>query len=355
MLRRLAPLLVVVLALAALLAPPAARADTAAGQPVFFAQTGHTMAYSFRSFVERQGGLAIFGYPISEVFVEGGRPVQYFERARLEWHADLMLAQATHLGRWAAAPLVDAGHLAFAPAQPRAGALYFAETRHTLAGSFAAFWQQNGSTATFGYPISEEFVETNAEDGRAYTVQYFERARFELHPELPAPYQVSLGLLGKQHLAAHGAPASALAPVPGPEAAWDGLRPTRLSIARIGVDTVVEEAGFSFGEWDVPRYTAAHYWPVAAFPGTAGNIVVAGHVGYAGIIFNRLPEAQVGDIVEVEVGGGLRRYQVSEILTLLPEDTWVMNPTASETLTLITCIPIGVYSHRLIVRALPLE
>jgi sortase (surface protein transpeptidase) len=30
-----------------------------------------------------------------------------------------------------------------------------------------------------------------------------------------------------------------------------------------------------------------------------------------------------------------------------------MNPTATETLTLITCVPVGVYSHRLIVRALP--
>ncbi len=38
-------------------------------------------------------------------------------------------------------------------------------------------------------------------DGKAYTVQYFERARFEWHPENPAPYDVLLGQFGRQILA----------------------------------------------------------------------------------------------------------------------------------------------------------
>jgi LPXTG-site transpeptidase (sortase) family protein len=41
------------------------------------------------------------------------------------------------------------------------------------------------------------------------------------------------------------------------------------------------------------------------------------------------------------------------VLTVLPDETWVLAPTSRETLTLITCVPIGVYSHRLIVRAAP--
>ena len=35
-------------------------------------------------------------------------------------------------------------------------------------------------------------------DGKTYTVQYFERAVFELHPENQPPYNVLLSLLGRQ-------------------------------------------------------------------------------------------------------------------------------------------------------------
>ena len=49
----------------------------------------------------------------------------------------------------------------------------------------------------FGYPLTEEFVEQNAIDGHAYLVQYFERARFELHQENAPPYDVLLGLSGR--------------------------------------------------------------------------------------------------------------------------------------------------------------
>ncbi len=45
------------------------------------------------------------------------------------------------------------------------------------------------------------FAET-LEDGKVYRVQYFERARFEHHPENPAPYDVLLGQFGRRLLAA---------------------------------------------------------------------------------------------------------------------------------------------------------
>jgi len=76
------------------------------------------------------------------------------------------------------------------------GARSFPETGHTLAGEFLTFWQQHGGLATFGYPITEEFDEESLIDGQTYRVQYFERQRFELHPENQPPYNVLLGLLG---------------------------------------------------------------------------------------------------------------------------------------------------------------
>jgi beta propeller repeat protein len=52
----------------------------------YFPETGHSIAYGFKEFWEKNGGLAIFGYPISEEFTENGRTVQYFERARFEYN-----------------------------------------------------------------------------------------------------------------------------------------------------------------------------------------------------------------------------------------------------------------------------
>jgi thermitase len=84
---------------------------------------------------------------------------------------------------------------AFQPAQPRGDATFFPETQHNLGGAFLAFWQRHGGLPVFGFPISEEFVE-RGEDGRDYTVQYFERHRFEYHPENAPPYDVLLGRMG---------------------------------------------------------------------------------------------------------------------------------------------------------------
>jgi LPXTG-site transpeptidase (sortase) family protein len=348
----LRPYVLLLLAITATLLPAPALANTSAGTPVFFRETGHTLAYGFREFYNRQGGLPIFGLPITEVFVEDGRPVQYFERARLEWHGDLGIALAGHLGRWAADGRT--GESAFAPVRSApANVRYFAETGHTLGGAFRDFWLSGGGIVTFGYPISEPFRETNDQDGRSYTVQYFERTRFEYHPENAPRYRVLLGHLGRQYLAAHPAPAWATAPVDSPTRAWESVIPSHVRIPRIGVDTDIVTAGFSLGKWDVPLRTAVYYWPISGYPGTPGNIVIAGHVGYRDIIFNKLPKVAVGDDIYVAAGGGERRYLVREMFTLLPDQTWVLAPTDDEVLTLITCVPIGVYSHRLVVRAYP--
>ena len=76
----------------------------------------------------------------------------------------------------------------------------FPETGQTLSGAFLAFWEQHGAQAIFGLPISGAFDEQSLIDGQTYRVQYFERARFEWHPENGEPYNVLLGLLGVEML-----------------------------------------------------------------------------------------------------------------------------------------------------------
>ncbi|MCL5257494.1 MAG: L,D-transpeptidase family protein [Chloroflexi bacterium] len=88
---------------------------------------------------------------------------------------------------------------------------YFPETQHSLAYGFLNFWLSNDGLRNFGFPISEEITE----DG--FTVQYFERARFEYHPEFAGtPYEVELGLLGSQYVSIHPLPDQATQAEPDP-------------------------------------------------------------------------------------------------------------------------------------------
>lgn len=72
---------------------------------------------------------------------------------------------------------------------------YFYETGHALKGMFRVFWEANRGVENFGYPITEEYADPTT----GLTVQYFERARFELRDRNGEPY-VALGNLGLEIL-----------------------------------------------------------------------------------------------------------------------------------------------------------
>ncbi len=65
-----------------------------------------------------------------------------------------------------------------------ASARFFPETGQSIAGGFRAFWERFGGLPIFGYPLTGEISET-CEDAATRTVQYFERAVFEWHPDKP--------------------------------------------------------------------------------------------------------------------------------------------------------------------------
>jgi hypothetical protein len=79
-------------------------------------------------------------------------------------------------------------------AQP--GCRTFSETGQAVCGRFLQYWQEHGGLAQQGYPIGPEFREVSELNGKEYTVQYFERAVFELHPENQPPNDVLLSQLG---------------------------------------------------------------------------------------------------------------------------------------------------------------
>ncbi|HMA36485.1 MAG TPA: endo-1,3-alpha-glucanase family glycosylhydrolase [Chloroflexia bacterium] len=169
-----------------------------------FPQTGHSICKQMESYWRQYGGLAQFGYPINDAGVETdlatgkSYTVQYFQRARFELHPENAgTPYAVLLGRLG---------VEFHPPDPAVAALndgqhhFFRETGHNVSALFYAYWQQHGGLFVNGFPISEEYSEVSATDGQTYQVQYFERERYEAHPENSSPYNVLLGLLGKQAL-----------------------------------------------------------------------------------------------------------------------------------------------------------
>jgi hypothetical protein len=206
-LRRLVrPLMLALCSLSLLLAMQPAAAQ---GESRFFPETGQTVSGPFLDYWQQNGGLALFGYPIGDAHDEvdpiSGKTyrVQWFERERFELHPEY--AGTSHevllglLGRQLTRGREDEPAFQPVDAVPTTtDYAFFPETRHSISFEFKTYWEQNGGLPIFGYPISEPFEESNPSDGLIYTVQYFERARFELHPEQPAPYRVLLGRLGAQ-------------------------------------------------------------------------------------------------------------------------------------------------------------
>ena len=191
----------------------------------YFPETKHTVSGAFWKYWQGHGGLAQQGYPISEEFSEvsdlDGKPytVQYFERAVFEKHPenkapfDVLLSQ---LGTFHYKVVYNSAGGPGQRANTNGGRL-FKETGYYVGGIFLAYWNTHGGLAQQGYPISNEFVETSALDSKPYTVQYFERAVLELHPENKPPYDVLLSQLGTFQLAAKypgGAPGGEGQPQP---------------------------------------------------------------------------------------------------------------------------------------------
>src|ERR671926_95883 len=69
------------------------------------------------------------------------------------------------------------------PAARAQGERCFPETGYCISGRFREYWEQNGGLPVFGFPITPTADEVNRDTGEPYPTQWFERNRFELHPE----------------------------------------------------------------------------------------------------------------------------------------------------------------------------
>jgi ABC-type transport system substrate-binding protein len=178
-----------------------------------------------------QASTYVNGLPITarrpEISTVDGKTyaTQWFERAKFEAHPENKAPYDVLLGRLGANYVEGRGSIdpktgkirnpADTPFLPIAKPANLGPTKiwfgvlnnntlgHSISGKILEYWRRygggtdKGAIAQFGFALSEPYNEPST-DGKTYQVQYFERARFEVHPEKAPPYEVEIGLLGVQ-------------------------------------------------------------------------------------------------------------------------------------------------------------
>jgi sortase A len=120
----------------------------------------------------------------------------------------------------------------------------------------------------------------------------------------------------------------------------------RIEIPRLGVSAMIRAGS----DARTLRLAVGHI-PGTALPGEIGNIGLAGH---RDTFFRRLRDIRANDDIRVVTTTGTYMFKVYSTRVVSPRDTWVLNPTRTPTLTLVTCYPftyIGSAPERFIVRA----
>src|SRR3990172_6455583 len=129
-------------------------------------------------------------------------------------------------------------------------------------------------------------------------------------------------------------------PTPGPEQALG------IKIAAIGVSAPIVQGD---GWEELKRGVGQHIG--SANPGENGNLVLTGHDDIYGEVFRYLPALEPGDAITIFTASRSYTYSVTERLIVEPSFVEVMGPTSTATLTLISCTPYRVDTHRIVVLA----
>jgi hypothetical protein len=156
----------------------------------YFNETGHNVQGEFLQFYRLAANpLLVYGYPITEEFTRtDGMRVQYFQRARFEYRAELPAGQRVVLS--------SLGRALYTPANPiptdnPQACQYFEQSGYSVCYDFYPFFEANGGVAQFGLPIS------SFESRDDTIVQYFEKARLEWQPWRAPGQRVVITDLGR--------------------------------------------------------------------------------------------------------------------------------------------------------------
>jgi hypothetical protein len=179
-------------------------------------QPAPAISLAFLDYYNNNGGERVFGRALSPELQANGRRYQWFERARLEewpeYAGTPYVVQSGLLGREFTKNRPFPSQTYFVG---QTDLRYFAETGHGVEGRFLQFWYDAGGLDILGYPISDQLQEV-LPDKQVHTVQYFERGRIEEHSTDNPPFDMQIGLLGRDLYLNNSTPTFAMPPAPTP-------------------------------------------------------------------------------------------------------------------------------------------
>ncbi len=317
----------------------------------------------FEAYWQANGGLAVFGYPITAAANETNRDTgqtyltQWAERNRFEVHPENAgTPYAILLGRLGADRLAQLGR-ANDPREsgPKDGCLWFEQTGHNVCNQqgslgFKSYWQSHGlqidgldsyarSLQLFGLPLTAPQMETNAA-GDTVLTQWFERARFEWHPNEPDEFKVLLGLLGREVASASPppvAPPPAPTPTPAPAPAN--------TVTLLSHSSYTSSTGSYWIVGEVRNDTASNvqYAKVVASYYDASNNLIATDSGYSAIDILTPGQRSPFDILLLDPPAGIDHYSLQ-----VTWDTTNRQPLHTFTLSSISDRPASIDDWRYI-------
>jgi len=123
-------------------------------------------------------------------------------------------------------------------------------------------------------------------------------------------------------------------------------RPTRIVIPKLGVDSPIVE-----GDDAEALKMAVGHRIGSANPGQRGNMILSGHNDIYGEVFRDLDQLAPGDTLTVYSNREAFDYVVRMRKVVEPTDTSVLEQSSGALVTLITCYPYLIDTHRLVVVA----
>lgn len=138
-----------------------------------------------------------------------------------------------------------------------------------------------------------------------------------------------------------------------------GLKPSRVMIPKVGVDTpVLNPTSKALSELDNALLSGAVRYPGTAHLNEEGSVVIFGHQSYLPVVrnkafkaFNDLQNLSQGDVISVYSGELEFRYAVRSVVLVTTDVGSIALETAGQTLTLVTCNSLGAKEERYIVKA----
>ena len=198
------------------------------------------------------------------------------------------------------------------------------------------------------YPLISEAVNAkyHSDIETAYTAAIEETDKAELTAQREAAEQYNAMLSGAATISEGGASAP---PLPYAEQLTVGGVMCYIDIPKINVYLPVQHGT----DADTLERAAGHVVGTSLPVGGAStHAVLSAHSGMASSkLFSDIDQLAAGDVFYIHVLGEVLAYKVDAIHTVLPTDTSLLQiADGKDLVTLVTCTPFGINTHRLLVR-----